>query len=88
MLVVVYGPIMEDDENKIYVFGSHQYALYYWVRALLAQTLAPNAQLIHIDHHTDFLPPRVKKTGGTLPILFTQKRLIVSNENKYFPSCA
>jgi hypothetical protein len=72
MIFAVYGAIKEDDENGLYVFGSHQYALYYWVRALLAQQISPNAQLIHIDYHTDFLQPSVAIDSAATPTSIKQ----------------
>jgi hypothetical protein len=53
----VYGSIHEDEKNNVYVIGSHQYALYYWLKALRENKIRPKAQLIHIDYHTDFLSP-------------------------------
>ena len=53
-------PDLEDDEKNIYVFGLHQNALYYWVKALRNNKLSLNAHLIHIDYHTDFKKSSVK----------------------------
>lgn len=53
----MYGIISEDESRSIYVFGSHQYALYYWTKAILEKKLNLKAQLVHIDHHADFLTP-------------------------------
>ncbi len=55
----LYGTISEDENNNTYVFGSHQYALFYWVRAISQNKLNHNAQLIHIDFHSDFLSSEI-----------------------------
>lgn len=57
MELCFYGAIEENDKNNIYVFGSHQYALYYWTRALREKKISPKSQLIHIDYHPDILTP-------------------------------
>lgn len=52
-----YGIIYEDDSQHTYAFGSHQYALYYWTKAVWEGKLISPSLLIHIDHHADFLTP-------------------------------
>lgn len=53
----VYGDISKNEENKVYVFGSHQYALYYWTKAVSENKLGLKALLIHIDLHSDYHDP-------------------------------
>ena len=53
----MYGKIFEDENRNIYVFGSHQYALYYWTKTIWEKKLNLRAQLVHIDYHADFLTP-------------------------------
>jgi len=55
----VYGIISEDKAKNVYSFGSHQYALYYWAKAIAGKSLNKNALLIHIDLHSDFISPKV-----------------------------
>ena len=52
-----------DDENQVYVFGPHQYALYYWYKAYENQDIFCNSLVVHIDLHTDFLDPRIDFKG-------------------------
>lgn len=63
----IFGPIMEDDKSNTYVFGSHQYALYYWLKARWGKKILPKAQLIHIDYHTDFLAPLIDIASTATP---------------------
>ncbi|MHB8882965.1 MAG: peptide arginase family protein [Thermodesulfovibrionales bacterium] len=53
-----YGIIFEDDIRNIFVFGSHQYALYYWTKAVWEKKLNTGTLLIHIDNHVDFSTPK------------------------------
>ncbi len=53
-----YGIINENENQHIFAFGSHQYALYYWTKAVWERKLIPPSLLIHIDHHADFLTPK------------------------------
>lgn len=55
MSLYVYGDINKNEESKVYVFGSHQYALYYWTKAVSENKLGLKALLIHIDLHSDYL---------------------------------
>lgn len=55
----VYGIINEDEENNIYAFGSHQLALYYWKKCAEENVIKFPATLIHIDYHSDFMPPKI-----------------------------
>jgi len=52
-----FGIISEDDLQSIYVSGSHQYALYFWVRSIAKARIHKDSTLIHIDFHSDFLDP-------------------------------
>lgn len=59
----LYGIISEDDETGVYLFGSHQYALYFWTKAIWEERLKPKAQLIHIDFHADYSSPITEFTS-------------------------
>ena len=43
--------------KKIYLFGYHQYALYFWAKSIEKKILRKNCILIHIDLHSDFMQP-------------------------------
>jgi hypothetical protein len=58
MTLYLHGVIKEDHINKVYATRSHQYALYYWSRAFYEKIIKPNALLIHVDLHSDYLSPR------------------------------
>ena len=53
----VYGIIDIDETNNLYTFGSHQYALYFWLKCIEKGILRKYASLIHIDYHSDFSEP-------------------------------
>lgn len=50
----------KDDENQVFVFGPHQYALYHWYKAYENKKILCNSLVVHIDLHSDFLDPRIK----------------------------
>jgi len=59
-----YGIIDADEINNVYTFGSHQYALYFWLKCVEQGIIRKYASLIHIDFHSDFLSHRVKIDKG------------------------
>ncbi len=59
MAFSIHGRIFEDDVNNVYIVGSHQFALYYWTKAVWRKKLSLDSLLIHIDLHSDLLDPRL-----------------------------
>ncbi len=57
MALNAFGIIDENEPQGIYAFGSHQYALYFWAKAVHEGRIPWGATLLHIDFHTDFLAP-------------------------------
>ena len=49
------GTISEYENQQLYVIGWHQFALYYWAKALAEKKIKPGALLLHIDFHADHL---------------------------------
>ena len=55
VFVNIFGAIDRDEDNNVFLFGSHQYALYYWVKCFEKGSIKHGANLVHIDFHSDFL---------------------------------
>jgi hypothetical protein len=55
-----YGIMDIDEINNIYTCGSHQYALYFWLKCAEKYIVRKPASLIHIDFHADFLSPHTE----------------------------
>ena len=49
-----------DEKKQVFVFGPHQYALYYWYKAYENKKISCNSLVVHIDLHSDFLDPIIK----------------------------
>jgi hypothetical protein len=52
-----YGIIDINETINIFTFGSHQYALYFWLKCVEKGIIRKHASLIHIDFHADFISP-------------------------------
>lgn len=52
------GTISEYEDVQLYAIGWHQFALYYWAKALSEKKIKPGALLLHIDFHADHLNDR------------------------------
>lgn len=64
MALELYGISDKDESNNIFLFGSHQWALYYWKKSQECGVIKNNSTLVHIDYHSDFLSPFKKIPEG------------------------
>jgi len=83
MTLYAYGIIDIDETNNVYTFGSHQYALYFWLKCLEQGLLRKHASLIHIDFHSDFLNPlsSINKEIDSLNVESLINRRQIHNDN-------
>ena len=79
----VFGIISEDELQAIYAFGSHQYALYFWVRSMEEGRIFKDSTLVHIDFHSDFMCPDDRLRTLTTPqqVDSLTRRLVIRNDN-------
>ena len=75
--------VYEDVKNNLYVFGPHQYALYYWQKAAIEGNIKGPSLLIHIDLHSDFMESDIEEDGELTPkaILNHIKCEKITNQN-------
>lgn len=67
MALNAFGIIDENETQGIYAFGSHQYALYFWAKAVHEGRIPWGSTLLHIDFHTDFLAPSKQLSNTITP---------------------
>jgi len=83
MSFYAYGIIDTDEKHNVYTFGSHQYALYFWLKCIEQGIIRKYASLIHIDFHSDFIDPQSeinkKIDSSGIEDLITQRLICYDN---------
>ncbi len=74
------------DDVPVVIVDNHNHAFYFWMEALAAGVLGPNATLIHVDQHKDMRVPERDYQGSALEDAFTYTNFHLNVGNYIVPA--